>query len=57
MNQAFMVDFLQNNTTKDTNKKKRLACAKKPKQWTLDWWKSVLWSDESDHCLYEMQSN
>jgi hypothetical protein len=32
---------------KDTNKKKRLAWAKKHEQWTLDWWKSVLWSDES----------
>uniref|UniRef100_A0AAZ3NP13 Transposase Tc1-like domain-containing protein n=1 Tax=Oncorhynchus tshawytscha TaxID=74940 RepID=A0AAZ3NP13_ONCTS len=32
---------------KVTNNKKRLAWAKKHKQWTLDWWKSVLWSDES----------
>ena len=32
---------------KDTNKKKRLAWAKKHEQWTLDRWKSVLWSDES----------
>jgi hypothetical protein len=31
---------------RDTNKK-RLAWAKKPKQWTLERWKSVLWSDES----------
>ena len=31
---------------KDTNKKKRLTWAKKHKQWTLDRWKSVLWSDE-----------
>ena len=31
---------------KDTNKK-RLALAKKHEQWTLDRWKSVLWSDES----------
>ena len=31
---------------KDTNKKKILSWAKKHKQWTLDWWKSVLWSDE-----------
>ena len=30
---------------KDTNKK-RLAWAKKHEQWTLDQWKSVLWSDE-----------
>jgi hypothetical protein len=36
MNQAFMVELLQ-----------RLSWAKKLKQWTLDWWKSVLWSDES----------
>jgi hypothetical protein len=27
--------------------KKRLAWAKKHKQWTLEWWKSVLWSAES----------
>ena len=32
---------------KDTSKKKRLAWAKKHQQWTLDQWKSVLWSDES----------
>ena len=32
---------------KDTNNKKRLAWAKKHEQWTLDWWKSVLWSGES----------
>ena len=32
---------------KDTNKKKRLAWTKKHKQWTLDQWKSVLWSDDS----------
>ena len=31
---------------KDTNKKKSLAWSKKHKQWTLDQWKSVLWSDE-----------
>ena len=31
---------------KDTSKK-RLAWAKKQEQWTLGWWKSVLWSDES----------
>ena len=28
----------------DTNKKKRITWAKKHKQWTLDWWKFVLWS-------------
>jgi hypothetical protein len=27
---------------KDTNNKKRFAWDKKHKQWTLDWWKSVL---------------
>ena len=32
---------------KDTNNKKRLAWATKHEQWTLDRWKSVLWSDES----------
>ena len=32
---------------KDTIKTKRLAWVKKHEQWTLDWWKSVLWSDES----------
>ena len=32
---------------KDTNNKKRLAWAKKHRQWKLDQWKSVLWSDES----------
>ena len=32
---------------KDSSKKKRLAWVKKPEQWTLDQWKSVLWSDES----------
>ena len=40
---------------KDTNKKKRLAWAKKHEQWTLDWWKSVLWSYKSkfQQCLCE----
>ena len=32
---------------KDTNKKRRLAWTEKHEQWTLDRWKSVLWSDES----------
>jgi hypothetical protein len=32
---------------KDTNKKKRLAWVKKHELWTLNRWKSVLWSDES----------
>ena len=31
---------------KDNNNKKRLAWANKHEQWTLDQWKSVLWSDE-----------
>ena len=30
---------------KDTNEKNKLAWAKKHEPWTLDWWKSVLWSD------------
>uniref|UniRef100_A0A8C7LHL1 Transposase Tc1-like domain-containing protein n=1 Tax=Oncorhynchus kisutch TaxID=8019 RepID=A0A8C7LHL1_ONCKI len=32
---------------KESNNKKRRAWAKKHKQWTLDRWKSVLWSEES----------
>uniref|UniRef100_A0AAZ3R2Q8 Transposase Tc1-like domain-containing protein n=1 Tax=Oncorhynchus tshawytscha TaxID=74940 RepID=A0AAZ3R2Q8_ONCTS len=32
---------------RDTNTKNRLAWAKKSKQWTLERWISVLWSDES----------
>ena len=32
---------------KDSNKKKIFVWAKKHEQWTLDRWKSVLWSDES----------
>ena len=32
---------------KDTKNKKRLAWAKEHEQWTLDRWKSVLWSDAS----------
>ena len=32
---------------KDINQKKRLAWTKKHEQWTLDRWKSILWSDES----------
>jgi hypothetical protein len=32
---------------KDTNNKKGLASAKKHKQSTINWWKSVIWSDES----------
>ena len=46
MNQAVMVELLQKKTLlKDSNKKKRLAWAKKHEQWTLDWWESVLWSE------------
>jgi hypothetical protein len=37
---------------KDTNKKKRLAWAKKLEQWTLDRWESVLWSDESKFVIF-----
>jgi hypothetical protein len=37
---------------KDINEKKRLAWAKKHKQRTLDWWKSVLWSDESKFQIF-----
>ena len=37
---------------KDTNNKKRLAWAKKHEQWTLDQWKSVLWSDESKYEIF-----
>ncbi|KAI5086166.1 hypothetical protein C0J45_24088, partial [Silurus meridionalis] len=32
---------------KKGNKQKRLVWAKKHKEWTLDQWKSALWSDES----------
>ena len=31
---------------KDTNKNNKLYWAKKHEQWTLEQWKSVLWSDE-----------
>ena len=51
MNQAFIT--AKKSLLKDTDKKKRLARAKKHKQWTLDWWKFVLWSDESK---FETQS-
>jgi hypothetical protein len=37
---------------KHTNEKKRLAWAKKHKQWILDRWKSVLWSDESNFEIF-----
>ena len=46
-------------TTKETKNKKRLACSKKHEQWTLDWWKFGLWSDEFkveifgyNHCVF-----
>ena len=38
---------------KDTNKKNRLAWAKKHEQWALDRWKSVLWSDESKFGIFD----
>jgi hypothetical protein len=48
-----------NEKIKDTNNKKRLAWAKKHKQWSLERWKSVLWSDDSkfeilgsNHCVF-----
>uniref|UniRef100_A0AAZ3RHR5 Transposase Tc1-like domain-containing protein n=1 Tax=Oncorhynchus tshawytscha TaxID=74940 RepID=A0AAZ3RHR5_ONCTS len=37
---------------KDTNKNKRFAWAKKHEHWTLDWWKLVLWSDESNFEIF-----
>ena len=37
---------------KDTDKKKKLAWAKKHKQWTLDRWKYFLWSDESKFQIF-----
>ena len=30
----------------------RLAWAKKHEQWTLDWWKSVFWSNESNRRVF-----
>ena len=36
VNQAFMVQLLQRNLLKDTNKKKTFAWNKKHEQWTLD---------------------
>ena len=48
---------------KDINNKKRLAWPKKHEQWTLDRWRSVLWSDESkfeisgfNRCVFVRQS-
>ena len=41
----------ETTTKKDTNKK-RLAWAKKHKQWKLEWYKSVLWSDESKFKIF-----
>ena len=37
---------------KNTNRKKRLAWAKKHEQWILDRWKSVLWSDKSKRAIF-----
>uniref|UniRef100_A0A087XEF9 Transposase Tc1-like domain-containing protein n=1 Tax=Poecilia formosa TaxID=48698 RepID=A0A087XEF9_POEFO len=34
------------------NKQKRLVWAKEHKEWTLDQWKSVLWSDESKFVIF-----
>ena len=42
---------------KDNNNKKRLVWAKKHKQWTLDWRKSVLWSDESKYEIFVSNSH
>ena len=35
-----------------SNKQKRFVWAKKHKEWTLDQWKSVLWSDESKYEIF-----
>ena len=40
----------------DTNNKKRLAWAKKHEQWTLNRWKSFLWSDESKSEIFGSNS-
>jgi hypothetical protein len=58
VNWAFMVELLQKKLLKDTNKTKRLALAKKHKQWILDRWKSVqIWDFWfQPPCLCEMQS-
>jgi hypothetical protein len=37
---------------KDNNNKKRLSWDMKHEQWTLDQWKSVLWSDESKCAVF-----
>uniref|UniRef100_A0A096LR55 Transposase Tc1-like domain-containing protein n=1 Tax=Poecilia formosa TaxID=48698 RepID=A0A096LR55_POEFO len=34
------------------NKQKRLVLAKEHKEWTLDQWKYVLWSDESKFVIF-----
>lgn len=34
------------------NKRKRIAFAKKYKNWTVDQWKSVLWTDESEFEIF-----
>ncbi|MDQ9577982.1 hypothetical protein, partial [Serratia marcescens] len=35
-----------------SNMQKRFVWAKKHKEWTLDQWKSVLWSDESKSVIF-----
>jgi hypothetical protein len=47
MNQAFMVEIAAKKPLLKHTNEKRLAWAKKHEQWTLDRWKSVLWSDEA----------
>ena len=42
---------------KDTNNKRRLASAEKHEQWTLDWWKSALWSDASKFEIFGSKSS
>ena len=42
---------------KDTKNKKRLAWDKRHEQWTLDRWKSVLWSGESKCNIFVFQQD
>ena len=37
---------------KKSNKQKRFVCVKKLKEWTLDQWQFVLWSDESNFEIF-----
>jgi hypothetical protein len=39
-----MVELLAKKPLLNDTNKKRLAWVKKHEQWTLDWWKFVLWS-------------